>query len=197
MAEAGPESGEAGFTLVEVLVSLALCALVALLTLQTLQATGLISRAARRLEAQEEVHLVREHLRRAFADRAARRPGGPHPPFIGHPDRLVATVQANRDVARGSERQLDLGTAMGDDGLLLVETSGSVDAPGRPDLLLDRIAGLQLRYFGAQGPDPTPRWATRWTRRDRPPVLVEVTVAFPPADGRRWPPLVLALGSGS
>ncbi|MGY2049048.1 hypothetical protein [Methylobacterium sp. JK268] len=183
--------------LVEMLVSLALCALVAVLTLQALQATGLLSRTARQLEAQEEVQLVREHLRRAFADRAGRRPNGRHAPFLGLPDRLVATLQANRDVARGSELQMSLGTAAGEDGLAFVETSGSAKTPGRPDLLLDRIAGLQLRYFGAQASDPMPRWASSWTRPDRPPVLVEVTVAFPPADGRRWPPLVLALGSGS
>ncbi|SFU48908.1 general secretion pathway protein J [Methylobacterium sp. 174MFSha1.1] len=190
-------AGEAGFTLVEVLVSLALCGLVALLTLQTFRATGLINRTARRLEAQGEVQLVREHLRRALADRAGRRPNGRHAPFQGEPGRLVATVQANRDLARGAEVLLVLEARPAGDGLTLVETSGPPEAPGPPEPLLDGVAGLRLRYFGPQGADPTPRWAPAWTRRDRPPALVEVIVAFPPDDPRFWPPLVLALGSGS
>jgi general secretion pathway protein J len=188
---------QAGFTLVEMLVSLALCALVALLMLQTLQATGATSRTARRLAAQDEVQLVRDHLRRALADRAGRRADGRYAPFLGLPDRLVVTVQANRDIARGSEQRLAVAMVRDGDSLALVETSGPAEAPGRPDRLLDGVAGLHLRYFGAQGQDPVPRWATAWTRRDRPPALVEVTVAFPPADPRLWPPLVLPLGSGS
>ncbi len=53
------ESDEAGFTLVEMIVSLAVTALIALLLIQSLQATGLITRNAKRLAAQEEVQLVR------------------------------------------------------------------------------------------------------------------------------------------
>lgn len=189
-------SREAGFTLVEMLVSLALCALIAVLALQAVQAIGQVNRTTRRLDAQEEVQLVREYLRRTLADRAGRRADGRHAPFLGLPDRLVATVQANRDVARGAELRLDLATLPAGDGLALVETSGPAEASGRPELLLDHVAGLRLRYFGSQGTDPTPRWAPNWARRDRPPALVEVTVAFPPSDPRVWPPLLLALGSG-
>ncbi|WP_246101996.1 prepilin-type N-terminal cleavage/methylation domain-containing protein [Methylobacterium terricola] len=196
-APVGAGDPEAGFSLIEVLVSLALCALVALLLVQTLQATGLTSRTARRLAAQEEVQLVRDHLRRALADRAGRRADGRYAPFLGLSDRLVVTVQANRDIARGSEQRLALATEPAGGGLALVETSGPAAAPGRPDRLLDRVASLSLRYFGSQGADPRPGWASTWTRRDRPPALVEVTVAFPPADPRVWPPLVLPLGSGS
>lgn len=191
------DAAEAGFTLVEMLVSLALCALVTLLMLQTLQATTVINRSARRLDAQEEVQLVRAHLRRALSDRAVRRSDGSHPPFLGLSDRLVVTVQPNRDAARGSEMRLDLRAMPTAEGLDLIEMSGPAVMPTAPESLLDRIAGLQLRYFGAQGADSLPRWASVWTRRDRPPALIEVTVTFPPADGRRWPPLVLAVGNGA
>jgi general secretion pathway protein J len=68
-------------------------------------------------------------------------------------------------------------------------------------VLLDRIAGLRLRYFGVQGQsgpaDRLPRWDTVWRRTDRLPALVEVTVEFPATDTRRWPALILPLGAGS
>ena len=54
-----------------------------------------------------------------------------------------------------------------------------------------------------------PRYFSRWKARhlvhfdfshgarpDRPPLLVEIQVAFPPADRRRWPPLLIALEAG-
>lgn len=195
-AEASPGSAEAGFTLVEMLVSLALCALVALLLLQTLRATSAIDRSARRLAAQEEVHLVRAHLRRAFSERAVRRADGRHAPFLGRPDRLVMTIQADREAGRGAETRLDLGVVPTAEGLDLVETNGPAVLPGPPETLLQGVHALRMRYFGAQGTESVPRWAPAWTRKDRPPALIEVSVDFPPADGRRWPPLILAVGSG-
>lgn len=196
-AEARDRCTEAGFTIVEMLVSLALCALLALLMVQTIQATGLINRTVRRLDAQEETRLVREHLRRVFADRVGRRTNGRHAPFLGMPDHIAVMVQANRDAERATEARLEVGTLPSPGGLALIEISGPADAQGLPETLLDRIAGLHLRYFGAQDGDAGPRWAPTWTRRDRPPALVEVTVGFLPADPRRWPPLVLALGDGT
>lgn len=195
-ADSSPGSAEAGFTLVEMLVSLALCALVALLMLQTLQATSVINRSARRLGAQEEVNLVRAHLRRAFSERAVRRADGRHAPFLGQPDRLIITIQPDREAGRGAETRLDLAVAPRAEGLDLVETNGPAVLPGSPETLLQGILALRMRYFGAQGKESVPRWAPAWTRKDRPPTLIEVTVDFPPADGRLWPPLILAVGSG-
>lgn len=194
--DAPDATGEAGFTLVEMLVSLALCGLVALLMLHTLRATAAITGSARRLDAQEEVHLVRAHLRRVLSEVAGRRIDGRYPPFNGLPDRLVVAVQADPDLTRGAETRLDLGVAPGGDGLDFIEANGPAGSPARPELLLGRIATLQLRYFGVQGKDPVPGWTPAWTRPDAPPALVEVSIAFPPGDGRTWPPLVLPVGSG-
>ncbi|KMO13846.1 general secretion pathway protein GspJ, partial [Methylobacterium indicum] len=41
-----------------------------------------------------------------------------------------------------------------------------------------------------------PVWLTAWSRADRAPLLVEIQVAFPPGDRRRWPPLLIALEAG-
>lgn len=200
------ETDEAGFTLVEMIVALAMTALIGLLLIQTLQATGLITRNAKRLAAQEEVQLVRGHLRSTLASAVRRRRDGARVPFLGQDGRLVATIGANGEAERVSEMQLDLAAAASPDGtgLALVEhtrTASSDEGTAQSEVLLERIAGLRLRYFGVPGqagmPDWQPRWVTTWSRKDRLPVLVEVTVEFPVADSRRWPALILPLGAGS
>ena len=200
------ESGQAGFTLLEMVVSLAVTGLIALLLIQSLQATGLITRNAKRLAAQEEVQLVRGHLRHTLASAVRRRRDGQRIPFLGQDGRRMATIGANREAERATEMILDLSVAASPDGggLALVEhtrTASDGSAVDQADILLQGIAALRLRYFGTVGQagatDWQPRWLTSWPRKDKLPALVEVTVEFVPADSRRWPPLILPLGAGS
>jgi general secretion pathway protein J len=200
------ETDEAGFTLVEMVVSLAVTALIGLLLIQSLQTTGLITRNAKRLAAQEEVEHVRGHLRSTLAGVVRRHRDGQRVPFLGQDGRLMATIGANEEAERVAAMQLALAVAASPDGtgLALVEqtrTASSDAAAEQSEVLLDRIVGLRLRYFGVPGeagvPDWQPRWVATWTRKDRLPVLVEVSVDFPAADSRRWPALVLPLGVGS
>ncbi|QRE74042.1 hypothetical protein F1D61_10780 [Methylobacterium aquaticum] len=84
----------------------------------------------------------------------------------------------------------------------LLESRSEAEAlPGqsmtpRSEAILGRIAGLGFRYYGAPSRGARPLWLPAWSRPDRPPLLVEIQVAFPPADHRRWPPLLIALDSG-
>ncbi|KQT49168.1 hypothetical protein ASG52_09350 [Methylobacterium sp. Leaf456] len=196
---------ESGFTLIEMIVSLALMSLIAMLLIQSLQATGLVTRSAQRLAAQEEVQLVRGHLRRTLANVVRRRRDGRRVAFLGQGEALTATIGANVEAERLSEIAFGLSVAAtpGGTGLALVEdirvTSDAATGPQR-EILLEGIVGLRLRYFGVLGQggasDWQPRWVTSWQRRDRLPTLVEVSVDFPAADARRWPALVLPLGAG-
>ena len=196
------ETDRSGFTLVEMLVSLAVTALIAVLLIQLLQATGMVTRRARQASVQEEVQVVREHLRRTLAEAVRRRGDGKRVPFTGLRDRLVVVVAADRDVERGSEMRIDLTMVERPDrpGLALIEsrilTSGTGPA-GDPDILLDGIAGLRLRYFGVPAQGSQPGWQPNWSRADRLPALVEVAVDFPAADPRRWGALVIPVGAGS
>ncbi|WP_342153896.1 prepilin-type N-terminal cleavage/methylation domain-containing protein [Methylorubrum sp. SB2] len=198
------ETDESGFTLIEMIVSLALMSLIAMLLIQSLQATGLVTRSAQRLGAQEEVQLVRGHLRRTLANVVRRRRDGKRVAFLGQSGALTATIGANAEAERISQIAFGLTTAAAPDGsVALVEdtrvTSETATGPQR-EVLLDGILGLRLRYFGTLGQggasDWQPRWVTTWPRNDRLPTLVEVSVDFPAADARRWPALVLPLGAG-
>ncbi|MER2268233.1 PulJ/GspJ family protein [Methylobacterium oxalidis] len=195
------ETRQSGFTLVEMLVSLALMALIAVLLVQALQATGIVAARAARIGAQEDVQVVREHLRRMLSEPAARRGDGTRAPFLGAPDRMVAVIAGNREAERGAELRVALALRpRADAGFDLVETRGLAygsEVPGEPELLLDRVAGLRLQFFGAADAAGQQRWQAGWARRDRNPALVEITVDFPPRDRRRWPPLVVPVGAGS
>ena len=68
-------------------------------------------------------------------------------------------------------------------------------APGQaawtPQVLLTNVERLELAYFGTMPGDNQRRWRDRWIERGTPPELVRVRVAFYPGDRRSWPDLVV------
>lgn len=198
MAEARTATGEdsrAGFTLVEMLVALALAALIGVMLSRALSMTGAIAGVSARLASAEAVQTLRDHLRRTFAEVAARRPDGTLPAFLGTPDGVSAVLAANRDVEREAEQRLDLRAVPGEAGLDLVETrlpvrSSVPDVPA-PERLIGRLTSVEWRYFGSPAPQRPPQWLPTWSRRDVPPALVELRIGFAPSDRRRWAPLLI------
>jgi general secretion pathway protein J len=192
-----PDPTCAGFTLVEMLVALALAALIGLMLAQALSLTGTIAGVSARYAAAEEVQAVRDHLRRTLGDLAGRRPDGTLPAFAGGPDGVSGLLAANRDVERDAEQRLDLRAVPGPGGLDLVEGRRPVRAPAgdagaaAPERLLGGLASLDLRYFGSPAPRRPPEWLAAWTRRDASPDLVEIRIGFPAGDRRRWAPLLV------
>lgn len=197
MAEVSPAPPDAGFTLVEMLIALALMALIGVMLSQALSMMSSIAGVSTRLAEAEEVQTLRDHLRRTLGEVAGRRPDGIFPPFLGTVDGVSATLPANRDLDRAAEQRLDLRAVPGDAGLDLVETRLPVrgDADGAtPERLLGRLVGVELRYFGSPGPKQPAQWLAEWSRRDARPALVELRLAFAPSDRRRWAPLLIPVG---
>lgn len=195
------EGREAGFTLVEMIVCLALASLIGLLMLGTMRAAGTASATAALSAGAEDVQTVRDHLRRTLGSLARRRIDGSGPSLLGRPDGLHAALGADRTLERGLELAVSLASVPRAEGVFdLVETRSPLEpepggAPWRQsEVLLDGVAGVGLRYFGQTTDGAPPAWQTVWLRADRLPVLVEIQVLFAPADRRRWPPLLVALG---
>ncbi|GJD60623.1 prepilin-type N-terminal cleavage/methylation domain-containing protein [Methylobacterium frigidaeris] len=194
---------QAGFTLVETLVCLALAGLIGVLLLNAVRIAGGASAAAARAAGAEEVQSVRDHLRRTLGSLAQRRPDGRRPTLRGGPDGLVAALAPDQTLERPTEITVTLTRVPGGRGAddLLESRSEAEALPGQPattrrEAILGRIAGLGFRYYGAPADGARPLWLPAWSRPDRPPLLVEIQVAFPPADSRRWPPLLIALDAG-
>ncbi|MGX7703358.1 prepilin-type N-terminal cleavage/methylation domain-containing protein [Methylobacterium sp. Gmos1] len=197
---------QAGFTLVETLVCLALAGLIGVLLLNAVRIAGGASAAAARAAGAEEVQSVRDHLRRTLGSLAQRRPDGRpdgrRPTLRGGPDGLVAALAPDQTLERPTEIALTLAQVPTGGGAFdLLESRSEAEAPpgqaaASHEAILGRIAGLALRYYGAPADGAAPLWLPAWSRPDRPPLLVEIQVAFPPADSRRWPPLLIALDAG-
>ena len=193
-------AGQAGFSLVETLVCLALAGLIGVLMLNAVRIAGGASAAAGRATSAEELQSVRDHLRRTLGSLAQRRPDGSRPTLRGAPDGLVAAIAPDLTLERPTELAVALVRVPGRDGAYdLLESRTETEAPPGPgaaprgEVILGRIAGLGIRYFGPPSDGARPLWLPAWSRPDRQPVLLEIQVAFPPADRRRWPPLLIAL----
>ncbi|WP_407529276.1 prepilin-type N-terminal cleavage/methylation domain-containing protein [Methylobacterium oryzisoli] len=186
---------EAGFSLVEMLVALALLSLISLLLLQAVGTAGLLSRLGGRLATDTDLDIVRDHLRASLGRLAGQDADGRRPPFVGEPERFAGTVLADRGTELGGAVRQTVWALRREDGTLDLVESRSLGGGGAPEVLVGGASGLSLRYLGGGVAEP-PRWSPVWTRRDRPPTLIEITLAFPHGDRRRWPPLLIPLGAG-
>lgn len=198
---AGLDRGDAGFALVEVLVSLALAALMSVLLVEAVRVAGRTASAVAAAEGADRVQAVRDHLRRTLGSLASRHMDGALPGIQGGPEILTASVAPDRSLERPVEVLASFaGAPRGDGGADLVERRAPLDAlqataaTARTEVLMERLAGLEFRYFGAPAKGAPAIWLPAWTRIDRQPDLIEVRIAFPPGDRRRWPPLVVATG---
>ena len=187
---AGRRGGDAGFTLLEILVAVAVFGTVLALLTQGVQ-FGL---RATRLQA--EAHDRRGDL--AAVDRALRRmvvladPGTyPEPATLhGTAQRLSLTTELPLR-GDGQAQRADV-TLSAEAGRLLLRWTPHRHAElfgAEPEVqqvvMLDGVERLELAYCGPSG-----AWVPAWSA-DRLPALVRIRFVFPANTGRRWPPLVI------
>ena len=184
---------EEGFTLVEMLVSLALLGLATLLVVQGFTA----SRGAwRRLEARdrsaETVASAQTRLRdrlEQMSVQARFETTRPYIDFDGENDRLEFLAEPLLGEAVGPITRQRL--SLTPDGTLVLAPGTNDGRPAPSDVLLGDVAGLEIDYFGADAPGGSATWRDAWTREPGPPELVRVRVAFPRGDRRTWPELIV------
>lgn len=175
-------SNERGFTLVEMLVSLALLGLAA-----TMMATGFAS--ATRLTRSNEMRTVAgetvEAAQSGLRDRIERlRPATRFDgaalaaDFDGGPASM--TFVALPPAAERPSPQRRFRLELDSDGSLALG-----DAK-----ILSGVDALQIAYFG---PDATgvPRWTDEWSARPTAPEAIRIGVTFARGDRRRWPDLIV------
>ncbi|MGD9511057.1 MAG: prepilin-type N-terminal cleavage/methylation domain-containing protein [Geminicoccaceae bacterium] len=192
-----------GFTLLELVVALAVLALLTLLLAGGVRSSlGLLDRAATRSEALEDLPLAHQALRRILAGALPvtlppPRDDEPAPVRFAGDATGLELVGHLPEPAGGGTWRIALGIRDEDAGRRLVLRWRPLDATGDSAaggeaILLERIAGLRLAYLGADGPGLSPAWADSWRGREKLPRLVRVEVSFPAGDERLWPPLVVA-----
>jgi general secretion pathway protein J len=190
-------SRAAGYTLIEMLVSLIIVGFISALMLSGLNTGRRVwERADIANLAGETVSgaqmLLRERLEHAFpATRYDKIPT--YADFTGNAE-AVNFLSPPRDIhAPQGLMRYTLGLASNGDLVLSSASDLAVDphAPGEQLVLLHNVQQLDIAYFGVVPPDKAPNWHDQWGQRALLPLLIRIRVQFPPDDPRAWPELVV------
>lgn len=188
----------AGFTLIEVMVGLALMAMLMTVILASVQiGTRSWNQAQLRTNDLGAMTAVQNLLRQIVASArpafATANPADKAILFSGGPEtmRLVAPRPASQGLGPWTLLDLHLVQTGGTQTLFLSWSTGN-GAPAHNERLLGDVAALRMDYFGAPLPGERARWQSRWTRADKLPALVRLRITRMDESLSPWPQLIIA-----
>ena len=170
-------NGARGFTLVELLVALALAGIVAVLLTDELR---LVSIGAARINNKSEQLDVRRDIEDLLRRELGAAVGAPlivnEPPFTGQPAAMTF-LSLSDDSGPGIYRvEIEL-QGQGSAQRLVFTRRLLEPAAGRQltrTTLASHVRGFKAFYFGAPAPGADPRWLDHWTGVRYPPSLVRI-----------------------
>ena len=195
-----------GFTLVEVLIATTLLAAGLALAFATVRAaTATAQRGEQLSQHSERMRAVEGFLRRRIV--SALPIGFETLPDTGEQLRFTGEATRMRFVAdlpdylgRGGPHLHDVQVLGNGDGLRLAVSFTMVAAgqtlpvaggPRPPDTLADDLSEVRFRYRGLDEQNQLGEWQDEWEAPATLPLQVSIDIVD--ADGRQWPPLVVAL----
>lgn len=197
----GKADFEGGFTLVELLVALALLAMTATLLLATMTTgRGLQARVEASAVATESVAAAQNVLRariEAIIPESYFLGATPTIDARGSDQSFAFTARPGLGRRPGPpQRYRILLTRAGELTLFNIDTLAiAADAPGLEGWtrspLLGNVDRLAISYYGVHPPDNQRRWRAFWQDQPGLPELVRIRVAFAPGDRRVWPDLII------
>ncbi len=194
-----------GFTLIEVLLATVLLAAGLALAFASLRAaTGTTQRGEAIARHSERVRAVEGFLRRRISG-ARPIPFGSDPDsgqqlrFLGDGGRMRFVADVPDYLGRGGPYLHELVVDDAGDGVRLSVALTMVQAgmllperpPRAPEVLADGLRDVRFRYRALDPENRLGQWQDSWEDAERLPLQVQVLLRD--ADGRDWPPLVVAL----
>ncbi len=192
----GAQHRDAGFTLVELLVSLALLGIAAVLIAQSFRLDrNALWRLQARASAGEEIaaaqNLIRSRVEHLFAQ-AHFDNAGPSVEMEGASDHLDFLASSPNLLTPIQRYRLSLNPA-GDLDLAGAATGGGSASSSDPTLLRG-VQHLEISYYGPSGPSHARGWTHDWSMQASPPELVRVRLNFAAGDRHVWPELIMRPG---
>jgi general secretion pathway protein J len=198
---------EAGFSLVELLVSLVLLSMVAALLASGLTLGQRVwGRSEERAQASRAMFDAQTALRRMLDNMQPLRSGSEGSravEFRGSADELDAIVPLPPHIGLGGlyrlhlfrnrpARRLDLTLYAYERGMKTAEQgTKTVDDAAALTTLVNDIDGMELRYFGKVRGEETPNWRNAWQGQEELPALISIRITGAKA-GVVWPELLIA-----
>ena len=194
-----------GFTLIEVLLATVLLAAGLALAFATLRATtATVQRGETIAQRNEHMRAVELFLRRRIGGARQVQFGmdgdnGPPRRFEGTRDSMRFVADLPDYLGRGGPYLHALSVVDDRDGarlevaftLVLGGETVEEDRPRPPEVLARPLSEARFRYRAMNQENVLGPWLDEWKTHDRLPMQVEVTLRD--ADGRAWPPMVVAL----
>jgi general secretion pathway protein J len=197
------DHSDAGFTLIEMVIALALLALITALLAGSISGARQVLAVVERNTTVVTIGAVQSYMRAALVEVVPPPNGGGSEaaitPFAGSKSNVQFTTSfaAQGQVGGAYRVSFSLLPAAGSTTFDLIATQtlardlalkgADATAPQLRSVLLGNIAGFEIGYFGAQGDNPDElQWHSVWTKLDRIPRLVRIDVRFPSGDPRIW-----------
>lgn len=202
-SDRGKCEAEAGFTLVEALVTITLFSLLSLLVMSSLRFGTQAWQRGSDIAAQiDEAQQVQSMLRRLLSGAAPRfvpvAGGKGYVDFDGRPDSVSFLSDPPRSLDRGGRLIMTL-SADKQNGRhdLVFSARPELGASGLGDpltkrVLLSNIETVTFEYFGAKQRGAEAQWHKSWVRETSLPKLVRIEVAFLRGTAGFWPETVIA-----
>lgn len=188
--------GQAGLTLVEMIVAMAIGAMVVAFLAQGTSLIRGFGRLGAVVSGQDETLAVRDHLRDTISATLNGGTGPQRSGFAGIGDTVVFTVPGDRLFETGAPVRITLAALPDGNRMTLAETRAPLGGSGegqRTRRLVTGAARIGFSYFGAASGDAAAGWTAEWTDPEASPALLRIDVSFPPGDGRRWPPFMVRM----
>lgn len=195
-----PIEPDSGFTLVELLVALAVLALAAAIVAAGLTGAGRAwAGGDGRRQAGEAVEAAQAVLRARIEQTVPVTQGSGAFAMIDFSGSdTVLSFLAPPAVAAGEGALRHYTLRLGGDGGLVLSSlpDGRLNGapPPREERILAGVGGIDLAYFGREA-DGRGFWRDGWQGARALPELVRLRVRFPPGDRRWWPELIIRPGA--